>query len=230
MQLECRRLLASPQLCRAAQSSRLLSFLVDTAAGGVPGALNEYAIGLAVFGRDAASYSTGEDPIVRVQMGRLRAKLADIYAGEGRQGARWQLDIPVGSYVPRLLPCAPVPVRIAFVGLDSIGHAPAIALFARGLAEELRYRLHRQFGALLAVTGPEQRGAEQLRQLGVGFVLDGSVRDDASTVRTAFRLLNLVQGRLAWSEQIDHAGDLSIQCQERLAAACCAALREVLAT
>lgn len=225
---ELKRLLASAQLCKAAQASRLLSFLVEMAEAGVPGAANEYAIGLAVFGRDAATYSTGEDPIVRVQMGRLRGKLAEFYAGDGRQGSDWRIEIPLGCYLPRLVPCSPPPVRLAFHGLECIGDQAAIGVFTRSLAEELQFRLHRQLGLQLGVAAPDQRGTEQLRQLGIGFLLDGSVRHDGSNIRTSFRLLDLAQHHIAWSEQLDHADDLSIARQEQLAAACCQALGTLL--
>lgn len=228
LQRELRRLLASAQFCKAARSRRLLSFLVELARQGVPGAANEYAIGIAVFERDAAAYSTGDDPIVRVQIGRLRTKLAQFYAGEGGRGGGWRMEIPLGSYTPRLVRCAPAPLRLAFHGLDCIAHAPPTGVFARGLDEELRFRLHRQFAAQLALVAPDQHGAEQLRRLGVGFLLEGSVREDAATIRTSFRLLDLSQGRIAWSEQTDHACDLSIRCQEQLATRCSMALHDFL--
>jgi TolB-like protein len=228
MRRELKRLLASAQLCKAAQASRLLTFLVELAEAGAPGAANEYAIGLAVFGRDATTYSTGEDPIVRVQMGRLRGKLAQFYAGEGGHGSDWRIEIPLGCYTPRLLPCAPPPLRLVFHGLECIGDQASIGVFSRALAEELRFRLHRQFGAQFCVAAPDQRGTEQLRQLGIGYLLDGSVRHDSSNIRTSFRLLDLARHHIAWSEQLDHANDLSIARQEHLAGACCQALGTLL--
>lgn len=232
LQRECQRLLASPHFAKAARSRRLLSFLVELAGQGVPGAANEYAIGLAVFDRNAAQYSTGDDPIVRVQVGRLRSRLADFYAQDAGQGSGWRMEIPLGSYTPHLARCvpapAPGPARLAFHGLDCIAPAAPAGVFARGLGEELRYRLHRQFAAQLALVTPGQHGADQLRQLGVGFLLEGSVREDPATIRTSLRLLDLGQGRIAWSEQTDHARDLSIRRQELLATSCCAALLDVM--
>lgn len=224
MQREMRRLLMSPVLKKATSSSRLLSFLVESALHGVPNALSEYAIGIAVFGRDAASYRTGEDPIVRVQIGRLRTKLAQFYATDAGQNSGARLEIPFGSYIPRLVGFVAAPWRLAFHGLDCIAHVPSTGIFARGLSEELRFRLHCQFAGQLALVATDQHGAEPLRRLGVGFLLEGSVRDDGGTLRTAFRLLELADGRIAWSERADHGCDRSLARQEQLAATCCSAL------
>lgn len=224
LQAEARRVLASEHFRKAERSKRLLAFLVEQAVRGVAGVANEYAIGIAVFQRDAALYSTGEDPIVRVHMGRLRSRLAEYYLGEGRNNSDSRIDIPVGSYVPRLQRRPPQPVRMLFRGLRCMSTGKEIDAFTQGLGEELRYRLYRAFGARLAMPAAGQESAEQLRQLGVGFVLEGSVRQDGGTIRTVFRLICLEQARTLWSEQLDHADDMSLRRQEALADACCTAL------
>jgi TolB-like protein len=228
LQAEARRILASEHFRKAERSKRLLVFLVEQAVRGVAGGANEYAIGIAVFQRNAALYSTGEDPIVRVHMGRLRSRLAEYYLGEGRKGSGCRIDIPVGSYVPRLLHRPPQPVRMLFQGLRCISNEQEIDAFTHGLGEELRYRLYRALGARLALPTPGRESAEQLRQLGVGFVLEGSVRQDAGTIRTTLRLVCLDEARTLWSEQLDHADDISLRRQETLAEACCEALNILL--
>ena len=228
LQAESRRVLASEHFRKSARSNRLLAFLVEQAGRGTAGVVNEYAIGLAVFQRNAALYSTGEDPIVRVHMGRLRSRLAEYYLGEGRDSSEWRIDIALGSYLPRLLRRPPRPLRMVFQGVRCISSEKNIDAFAHGLGEELRYRLYRAFGARLAIPVPGQESAEQLRQLGVGFVLEGSVRQDEGTIRTTFRLIRLDEARTLWSEQLDHAGDLSLRRQEALAEGCCAALGGML--
>lgn len=47
----------------------------------------------------AESYDPGFDPIVRVQMGRLRSKLRAYYNGPGLSD-RVRIDVPLGGYVP----------------------------------------------------------------------------------------------------------------------------------
>lgn len=228
LQAEARRVIASEHFRKAERSKRLLAFLVEQAVSGVAGAANEYAIGIAVFQRNAALYSTGEDPIVRVHMGRLRSRLAEYYLGEGRKGSGSRIDIPVGSYLPCLLLRPPPPVRMLFQGVRCISSGEEIHGFTHGLGEELRYRLYRAFGARLAILTPGQDSAEQLRGQGIGFVLEGSVRQGEGTVRTTFRLICLEQARTLWSEQLDHVGALSLERQEALAEACCTALNPLL--
>lgn len=55
--------------------SRLLAYLVERAITDCARDTSEYAIGIGVFDRDPLHYSPGEDPVVRVQVGRLRTKL-----------------------------------------------------------------------------------------------------------------------------------------------------------
>ncbi|HEX8610829.1 MAG TPA: hypothetical protein VF800_06015 [Telluria sp.] len=228
LQAEARRVLASEHFRKAERGKRLLAFLVEQAARGVAGVVNEYAIGIAVFERDAALYSTGEDPIVRVHMGRLRSRLDEYYLGEGRNGSRARIDIPVGNYVPRLRQRPPQPVRMMFQGVRCISIGKEVDAFTHGLGEELRYRLYRAFGARLAILTPGQDSVEQLRGLGIGFVLEGSVRQDEGLLRTTLRLIGLDEARTLWSEQFDHAGKLSLEHQEALAESCCTALVPML--
>jgi len=58
-------------------------------------------VGVEVFERDA-SYDVRVDPIARVEMGRLRAKLLEYYATEGA-GDEIIIEIPKGGYSPRLV-------------------------------------------------------------------------------------------------------------------------------
>ena len=67
--------LASPALAGAERLSRLLRFIVEETLHGREAQLKEVRIGLDVFGRKPESYDPAFDPIVRVQMGRLRSKL-----------------------------------------------------------------------------------------------------------------------------------------------------------
>ena len=90
-------LLASPLFAKSRRMGSLLRFLVehDLQSANVP--LTEHAIGIAVFRRDPAVYCTGDDPVVRVQVGRLRRKLASHYATVGQQDPV-RLSIPAGCY------------------------------------------------------------------------------------------------------------------------------------
>jgi TolB-like protein len=92
------RLLASAGFANAGRMSRFLKFVVEKTLAGEGDRLKEYVIGVEVFDRDA-SYDPRLDSIVRVEAARLRAKLAEYYAGEGRSDAVI-LSLPKGGYAP----------------------------------------------------------------------------------------------------------------------------------
>jgi len=80
--------------------SRLLSYLCEKVLAGESGQVKEYSIALDVFGRQD-SFDQDSDSIVRVQANRLRKRLADYYASEGKQH-KVHIAIPIGAYVPVL--------------------------------------------------------------------------------------------------------------------------------
>jgi len=78
------RILSSRQFASAERRRKLLGYLVDETLSGRGGDLKEYRIGVDVYGRDAGTYDPRVDPVIRVDIGRLRTKLAEYYAGQGR--------------------------------------------------------------------------------------------------------------------------------------------------
>lgn len=217
------RVLASPFFIKAPRMSALLSFLVTRTLDGLAATLNEFTIGVEVFRRVARDFDTTIDPVVRVQMGRLRERLAryDAMPGSCPQA---RIVIPPGSYVPVLTApdSAPVsaplsvPLSVPPTRPRSIGLAPlrtlspaANAEFVAGLEEELALQLFRRFGA-----APVQ---DRLLQDS----LEVSVRVDRGHVRASVRLSEAGSGRLAWLQQCDVHGELGIRLQEALALAIC---------
>jgi hypothetical protein len=93
------RLTSSSGLANAERLSSLLRFVVEEALNGHASQLKEARIGLEVFGRRPDSYDPAIDPIVRVQMGRLRTKLRAHYQAAGAADPV-RIDIPVGTYAP----------------------------------------------------------------------------------------------------------------------------------
>ena len=90
------RLLASTLFANAGRMSRFLKFVVERTLAGDAERLKEYVIGVEVFDRDT-DYDPRVDSIVRVEAARLRSKLAEYYAGEGR-GDAVVLGLPKGGY------------------------------------------------------------------------------------------------------------------------------------
>lgn len=91
-------ILRSQTFSRSARLRAFLENVVETAAEGRGDEINEYSLGIQVFGK-AADFSPNEDNIVRVTARQLRVKLEEYYRGEGAKDA-WHLEIPKGGYTP----------------------------------------------------------------------------------------------------------------------------------
>ena len=94
------RLLVSDTFRRSQRHRRFLTHVVGAGLAGRHDRLKEIIIGLEVFGRALPGYDPREDPIVRVEAGRIRDKLERFYEGEGAAES-YQIGIPVGGYLPR---------------------------------------------------------------------------------------------------------------------------------
>src|SRR6478736_10118655 len=95
---ELQSVLQSQSFARSPGLSRLLSYLCDKVIAGESSQIKEYSVALDVFGRQD-SFDQDSDSIVRVQANRLRKRLAEYYAAEGKCH-RVRITIPVGQYVP----------------------------------------------------------------------------------------------------------------------------------
>lgn len=92
------RILASQVFASSERLRDFLDYLITQSLGDERPRLKELAIGLEVFGRDE-SFDPRIDAIVRVEAGRLRAKLREYYEEEGRDDPI-RITIPKGGYVP----------------------------------------------------------------------------------------------------------------------------------
>ena len=75
-----------------------LQFIVTKAVDKQENQLKEYTIATEVFGRDGG-FDPRVDSVVRVQAGRLRTKVQEYYAGEGK-GDSILIELPKGHYSP----------------------------------------------------------------------------------------------------------------------------------
>src|SRR5215471_15699349 len=98
VQAELERILASTCFRNSTRISRFLRFTVETTLRAQGDPIKEYLIGVEVFGRDG-SYDPRLDPVVRVEAGRLRSKLAEYYRTQGQDDSI-VIDLPRGTYVP----------------------------------------------------------------------------------------------------------------------------------
>lgn len=239
------RVLVSPQFVKSYRMSRLLRFIVENALENQNARLKEYSIGVEVFDRDGKTYNPAEDPIVRVQMRRLREKLSQYYAQE-RDGVAIRFDVPVGGYSPRIKrveACHYLPAGLSFVRprgrlyilpLLSIGQDISGRQFADGLNEELLHHLLEQLGSfvmLRRISGEAEAAMANYADLvadGTCYLLEGSVRHHDSNVRVSVRLLDFQDRSLKWSAQFNNEGGVSLLVQEMLALGICRELKSCL--
>ena len=90
------RILASRIFASSHRSQRFLSYVVEKSFDSDSDALKEYTIAVDVFERDA-SYDPSIDATVRVEAGRLRSRLHEYYAEDGKHDPLI-IDVPKGGY------------------------------------------------------------------------------------------------------------------------------------
>jgi hypothetical protein len=95
---ELRRVLESRSFGSSKRAKQFLQFVVEETLLGRGDELKERLLGVEIFGRKP-DYSTGEDPIVRVQAGEVRRRL-DLCRGEAKESRGIQIALRAGSYVP----------------------------------------------------------------------------------------------------------------------------------
>lgn len=101
------RVAASEGFRRSARLVAMLRYVVEHALSHPDRPLKEYRLGVEVFGLDA-DYDTRLDPVVRVEMRRLRQRLADYYADAGRDDPM-RIDVPRGGYAATFVRATPGP-------------------------------------------------------------------------------------------------------------------------
>jgi hypothetical protein len=95
---ELESILSSPFFRTSNRSKQFLAYVVQHTLEGNHEPLKERTIGAKLFQRPAG-YSTGEDPVVRVQAGEVRRRLEQ-YHHAGLNQSPVRIELPVGSYAP----------------------------------------------------------------------------------------------------------------------------------
>lgn len=94
------RILKSADFAATGRLRNFLSFVVEEALAGRGNRLKAYVIAKEVFGR-GDNFDTMNDPVVRIEAGRLRRALERYYLLSGREDPI-RIDIPKGTYIPTL--------------------------------------------------------------------------------------------------------------------------------
>ncbi|HEV7324438.1 MAG TPA: adenylate cyclase [Bosea sp. (in: a-proteobacteria)] len=96
---ELERILASPDFNVPARVRQFLTYVVDETLAGHADRIKAYSVAIEVFRRDA-SFDIQNDPVVRIEAGRLRRALERYYLLAGSSDPVL-IEIPKGGYVPR---------------------------------------------------------------------------------------------------------------------------------
>lgn len=235
IQAALQTILTSKLFVKAFRMNRLLRYLVEKAITGAVQDTSEYVIGIEVFDCRAKDYSTGENPIVRVQVGRLRKKLQVYYQDIGIHD-EIEIVIETGCYMPTIqrrkaFNQQPIANGITIHPFKCISYHPHGEPFTQGLHEELKHQLFKRLG-IIVTTHPaftfgevkqEASPPNSVANFEALHSLEGSVQLDTEHIRASIRLLDHA-GRIAWSEQFNRAVGFEIALHEELAGEICGAL------
>lgn len=233
VQAALQTILDSELFARSPRLSRFLRFAVEQTLAGKGDRLKEYLLGAEVFDKDA-SFDPRTDTIVRVEARRLRSVLIEYYATSGRNDPV-RIDFPKGNYAPVFRNCE-VPQgddsargqisSIAALPFLNISGDPADEYFSDGLTEELINALAKVEGLHVAArtSGFQFKGKnydvrEIGRRLGVGAVLEGSVRKEGNWLRITAQLNSTSDGYHLWSETYDREMTQVFAIQEEISRA-----------
>ena len=135
-----------------------------------------------------------------------------VVAGVGSWQAGWLADSGVMSLeaAARIRPSLPSGPSIAVMPFANLSDDPAQDYFSDGLTEDVISALGR-FSNLTVLAGNATRrfkgdtraSAEIGRELGVGYLLEGSVRRAGSQIRVSVQLIDATTDRHLWSNRYD---------------------------
>ncbi len=219
-------LLSEPPLNGSKRLKRFLNYIVSETLEGRADRLSGYTIAFDVYDKPE-DFNPSIDPIVRVEASRLRRRIIQHYAETQRQPAV-KIVLRKGTYVPSFerqdTPAAVEPSSraqsteiergpsIAVLPFENFSADSADQFFADGLTEETISNLAR-FKDLFVfsrstTSALAQEGItiKRLRdELGVDFVLQGSVRKTPQMVRVTVQLIDAAADGHILSESFDRA-------------------------
>src|SRR5262245_22393418 len=222
------RILNSGPFHQSQRRQRFLEYLVNETLAGRSERLKGYNVALEVFDRQE-SFDPVTDPLVRIEAGRLREKLREYYETEG-QGDPVRIDLPKGTYTPHIefrhegapqgrrnvlqeqYVSSTVP-SVAVLPFDDLSAHQNLGYLGDGVAEDIITTLSR-FPDLAVVArsssftykGKPIDIRQVGRELGVGYVVEGSVRKDGDKLRIVSQLIDAKTGEHVWAERFDRSG------------------------
>lgn len=219
------RMLGSPLFTKSPRQRDLLRYLVNQTMAGNAARLKGYVIGVEVFGR-GADFDPAVDAIVRVEVARLRARLSEYYAGAG-QTDTLHIALPKGGYAVEfrrrdtVAPPAAISAHrrthllddkpsLAALPLVNLCPDPGLDYFVDGITDNLIYGLARLSGLFVisrqssfAYRGAEKSSETIGKELGVRYLLEGSVQRSGQRVRVTVQLIEAATGWHIWSDRYE---------------------------
>lgn len=219
------RILESPLFAQAARQRRFLEYLVSQTLEGHTERLKGYTLGLEVFDRPP-HFDPTVDSVVRVEAGRLRARLREYYATEGVEDPI-RLELPKGSYVVQAHSRAADAEsrsrnntagpsedeafsRLAVLPFSYIGDDSTKEYFADGMTEVLITSLAQLSGlrviaryASFHYKSSTLAPSEIAEQLGVDYLVEGSVQRCSEHLRVTVQLCQASTGVQLWADRYD---------------------------
>lgn len=226
------RIIASKSFQDSPRLREILSFLVRETLNGRGSRIKEYTISLDVYGT-GSSHDSSRQSSIRTAVGRLRAKLKSYYETEARDETV-HIEIPRGDYTPVFTTresshtapesCIVLPFR------DFRGGDPTSQL-ADSITDELIRRLTYVSGlkvisrtSSFAFRSAPIDAAEIGRRLGVGRIVEGSLRRVARETQLAVGLIDASNGLHIWSATFSGPHRTILDLQYRMAGAVIKAL------
>ena len=221
-------MLASPLFAGSPRQQRFLDYLVTNTLAGEADRLKGYTIALEVFDRKD-DFDPSLDAIVRVEATRLRNKLREYYDTLGKLDAI-RIDFPKGTYTLEIsLQAAPVLERrtssstplnaprpiedrpsLAVLPFANIGIDNTKEYFADGVVDSLIAMFSRLSGLFVisrqssfAYKNTTKTSEQITAELGVRYLLEGSVQHVGNQVRVTAQLADTKNGGHVWSDRYD---------------------------
>ncbi|WP_170427249.1 hypothetical protein [Ruegeria arenilitoris] len=228
------RITTSKDFQCSARTKSLLMHLVRLELEGRSDELHGTALAMDVFGR-GADFDPNNDPVVRTEAAKLRKALRYYYLAEGIRDPV-AISIPKGQYrplfevnskndEPKDSPLSrskdwPVLGIGTFTGSDTI----RAKRFREGFPEELALELAR-FAHIRVLTGFFDQSASGQSEKPIAscdYVLDGSVRDDQTSLRLIVQLRRIADASVLWADRRDINPNVtdSFKVQEEIAKQC----------
>ncbi|MGA2590546.1 MAG: tetratricopeptide repeat protein [Bryobacteraceae bacterium] len=243
------RIIASRTFVKSERLCRFLQFTVERTLAGEAGQLKEYAIGRDVFDRDE-KYDPRIDSIVRVEARRLRSKLKLYYDGPGA-GDPVRILFRRGGYVPefrraeqRSIPTSPetpssAPAldtrSVAVLPFANLSPEPDQDSFCDGVTDEIINTLA-SIPDLKVIARTSmfhfRQGTGDVREigrrLGVGTIIEGSVRKSADRVRISASVVDASTGHRLRTASFDREMEGVFAIQDEIAGEIAGSLRITL--